>query len=156
MGIRFNKSGDAFEVRDRYDSAGLTIAQRRALVAVAELRVELEMCPTWRQVCDRLNIVLGQHLWDFVAKLENLGYLRHDEGTSRTLQPTDLGWKISGVDSNGLADLRVDRGHRCPNCAAVTFKPHKPETCQQLLTGDTFDLQQLPTFPKPAHAPGFE
>jgi SOS-response transcriptional repressor LexA len=137
MGIRYVNAGYSYEVRDTHgrDSAGLTVRQRQVLVVIAELRVELGACPTVRQVCDRLDIALGRHVCDFMHKLRSLGYVQHEEGSVRTLQPTDLGWRISGVDSNGLADPRVERVHRCHRCAAVTFKPHKPETCRQLLTG---------------------
>lgn len=124
------------------DSAGLTPGLRRVLVAIAELRVELEHCPTYRQVADRANVLSTNDVSHRIARLVGLGYVsRGDWGASRALQPTDLGWRISGVDSGGLADPRVERTHRCHRCSAVTFKPHRPETCRQLLTGQTFAEQ---------------
>lgn len=134
--VRF-QNGEPFELRlDRYsrDAAGLTKAQRRCLVVIAELRVELGWCPSFREVAGRYGIHLGGYLKELVDGLAAKGYVTR-RSLGRTLQPTDLGWKISGVDSNGLTDPRVDGGFRCPTCAAVTFKPHKPETCRQLLTG---------------------
>lgn len=153
MGLRY-LGGVVNNVRDRptpvydaaarvKDSAGLTPGLRRVLVAIAELRVELNACPTYRQVADRANVLSTNDVSHRISRLVGLGYVaRGDWGGSRTLHPTDLGWRISGVDSGGLADPRVERAHRCHRCAAVTFKPHQPATCRQLLTGQTFAEQQ--------------
>ncbi len=121
------------------DAAGLTPDQRRVLVAVAELRTELGRCPENREICNRTGVKSTNDMHHRLMRLVGLGYLqRGDFGQQRTLQPTDLGWRVSGVDSGGLTLVDVERPHRCPRCAAVTFKPHKPETCRQLLTGQAY------------------
>ncbi len=121
------------------DAAGLTPDQRRVLVAVAELRTEFGRCPSSREVCRRTSIRSTNDMHQRLLRLVGLGYLqRGDIGQHFTLQPTDLGWRISGVDSGGLTLAGAERPHRCPRCAAVTFKPHKPETCRQLLTGQAY------------------
>ncbi len=122
------------------DKAGLTPSQRRVLVTVAELRTELGRCPEVREVCKLTGVQSTNDMHQRLLRLVNLGYLqRGDIGQQRTLQPTDLGWQISGVDSGGLTLVGVERPLRCPTCAAVTFKPHKPETCQQLITGEPYE-----------------
>lgn len=149
MGLRYYGKNIVFNVDEkranalRRDSAGLTFAQRRMLVAIAELRVELDCCPTFREIASRCDLVFNTQIIDRVDRLVALGYVKrggHADG--RTIHPTDLGWRISGVDSGGLADPRVERPYRCSLCAAVTFKPHQPATCRQLLTGQTFAEQR--------------
>ncbi len=126
------------------DEAGLTVAQRAVLVAVAELRTELGRCPAVREVARRMGLKSTNDMWQRILRLTNQGYVQRGEfGKYHTLQPTDLGWKISGVDSGGLTLVGLDRPHRCARCAAVTFKPHKPETCRQLISGQTFAEQSV-------------
>lgn len=146
MPIRFLNKGHTIEVKERKppslpDQWGLTPAQRRVLVAIAELRVELDTCPTFQQVADRANVRSKHDIHDRIWRLQRNGFVSLERSTQHTLQPTELGWRLSGVDSNGLADPRVDGGMRCPRCAGVMFKPHKAETCRQLITGQPFAQQ---------------
>jgi len=63
---------------------------------------------------------------DHLSGLEKKGLLTSESGKHRSLRLTPAGLRVVALP------VEMVEPHRCPDCGAATFAPHKPELCALL------------------------
>lgn len=71
--------------------------QKAVLVAIARFWSLKHFAPTTAHIQQEAGIPSRPQLWGYLQKLKEAGLIKFEPSDARSVQPTELGWRESGV-----------------------------------------------------------